>query len=52
MHLIEVDDALARLHDNRYGQCERCGKPIENARLAVLPATRTCITCAATKRRR
>ena len=52
MHLIEVDDALARLHDNRYGQCERCGNRIESARLAVLPATRTCITCASRKRRR
>ena len=46
-HLTEVDEALARLHDNRYGQCELCGKPIANARLAVLPATRRCITCAA-----
>jgi DnaK suppressor protein len=47
VHLTEVDEALARLHDNRYGQCELCGKPIANARLAVLPATRRCITCAA-----
>ena len=49
MHLIEVDDALARLRDNRYGTCERCGKPIDDARLEVLPATRTCVTCAAKK---
>jgi DnaK suppressor protein len=47
VHLIEVDEALARLRDNRYGQCELCGKPIADARLAVLPATRRCITCAA-----
>jgi DnaK suppressor protein len=47
VRLTEVDEALSRLHDNRYGQCELCGKPIANARLAVLPATRRCITCAA-----
>ncbi|HEY5457817.1 MAG TPA: TraR/DksA C4-type zinc finger protein [Acidothermaceae bacterium] len=47
VHLSEMDEALARLHDNRYGQCELCGKPIADARLAVLPATRWCITCAA-----
>ena len=46
-HLTEVDDALARLRDGRYGDCERCGNPIADARLAVLPATRWCITCAA-----
>jgi RNA polymerase-binding transcription factor DksA len=46
-HLTDVHDALARLHDDRYGHCERCGKPIANARLAVLPATRWCIRCAA-----
>lgn len=46
-HLTEVDDALARLRDDRYGDCEVCGNPIANARLAALPATRRCITCAA-----
>jgi DnaK suppressor protein len=24
-HLTEVDDALSRLRDNRYGHCELCG---------------------------
>jgi DnaK suppressor protein len=47
VHLTEVDAALARLHDDRYGRCERCGQPIADARLAVLPATRLCISCAA-----
>ena len=46
-HLTEVDDALARLRDDRYGVCELCGNPVANARLAALPATRWCITCAA-----
>lgn len=47
LHLTDVDEALARLHANRYGQCELCSKPIANARLAAVPATRLCITCAA-----
>jgi DnaK suppressor protein len=46
-HLTDVHDALARLRDDRYGHCELCGKPIADARLAVLPATRWCIRCAA-----
>jgi DnaK suppressor protein len=46
-HLTQVDAALVRLHDGRYGQCEQCGRPIAKARLEALPATRLCVTCAA-----
>jgi RNA polymerase-binding transcription factor DksA len=46
-HLAELDDALDRLRQGSYGQCERCGRPIAAERLAVRPAARTCITCAA-----
>jgi DnaK suppressor protein len=46
-HLIEVDAALVRLHEDRYGRCELCGRLIANARLAALPATRLCVICAA-----
>jgi RNA polymerase-binding transcription factor DksA len=46
-HLAELDDALDRLRQGRYGQCERCGRPIAAGRLAARPAARTCITCAA-----
>jgi DnaK suppressor protein len=46
-HLTEVDAALARLHDDRYGQCELCGRQIAEERLDALPATRLCVTCAA-----
>jgi DnaK suppressor protein len=47
MHLAELDDALERLRQGRYGRCERCGRPIAAERLAARPAARTCITCAA-----
>jgi DnaK suppressor protein len=45
-HLAELDQALDRLREGRYGRCERCGQPIAAARLAARPAARTCITCA------
>ena len=50
-HLAEVDAALARLDEETYGVCERCGEPVGEARLEALPAARTCIGCAARERR-
>jgi RNA polymerase-binding transcription factor DksA len=46
-HLAELDEALDRLRQGRYGRCERCGRPIGAERLAARPAARTCIICAA-----
>jgi len=46
-HLLEVESALARVHDGGYGLCERCGVRIASDRLAARPIARTCITCAA-----
>jgi DnaK suppressor protein len=45
--MAEVEAALGRLADDRYGVCERCGQPIGEARLAARPAARTCVRCAA-----
>ncbi len=44
--LGQVDAALRRLDEGRYGQCERCGKPIAAGRLAARPTATTCIDCA------
>jgi len=44
-HLAEVDAALARLEAGTYGRCERCGRPIEDARLEARPTARTHVTC-------
>ena len=46
LHLAEVDAAIERLRDGRYGTCERCGGPIAPARLEARPVARTCINCA------
>ena len=50
-HVAEVEAALERVEDGTYGVCEQCGGPIAEARLEALPATRSCITCAARPRR-
>ena len=41
--LGEVEHALAKFDDDTYGACERCGRPIAEARLEAMPATRYCI---------
>jgi RNA polymerase-binding transcription factor DksA len=50
--LAEIDAALARLADGTYGTCEVCGEPVGEQRLAVRPAARTCVRCAARPSRR
>ncbi|HEY2702446.1 MAG TPA: TraR/DksA C4-type zinc finger protein [Candidatus Dormibacteraeota bacterium] len=43
-HLIaEVDAALQRVDEGRYGICEACGKPIPDERLEAVPAARYCV---------
>jgi RNA polymerase-binding transcription factor DksA len=41
--LDEVDHALAKFDDDTFGLCEVCGRPIAEARLEAMPATRFCI---------
>jgi DnaK suppressor protein len=42
-HLAQIDAALVRLAEGRYGRCENCGQPIGAARLAARPLTTACI---------
>lgn len=49
--LAEFDSAAERLRAGTYGRCERCGATIPDGRLEALPATRTCIACAGSRRR-
>ena len=47
-HLIEeIDDALQRIDDGTYGECERCGKPIDEKRLMAMPTARYDAECQA-----
>ena len=45
-HLADIDAALGRLSSCEYERCQQCRGPIAPERLAALPTTRTCITCA------
>ena len=42
----EVQQALERLDNGTYGECGKCGEPINSARLEALPAASLCINCA------
>jgi DnaK suppressor protein len=46
--LLDLEDkirrALAKIDEGTYGLCERCGKPIEKARIRALPYASLCLT--------
>lgn len=44
--LRRIDAALTRIADGTYGICLKCGEPISDARLALLPDTPVCKNCA------
>lgn len=41
----QIDRALERIDEGSYGSCERCGKPIDAARLKALPHASLCMDC-------
>jgi DnaK suppressor protein len=41
-----LETALQMADEGGYGICEVCQKPIDPARLAIVPETRRCINCA------
>jgi RNA polymerase-binding transcription factor DksA len=41
--LTEIDAAVQRLDRGEYGSCQACGRPIGDARLEAMPATRFCV---------
>ncbi|MCY1532805.1 RNA polymerase-binding transcription factor DksA [compost metagenome] len=44
--LRQVGLAKLRLAEGTYGECLRCGEPIERARLQAVPAAEFCLKCA------
>jgi RNA polymerase-binding transcription factor len=48
----KIDRALERMDAGRYGICDRCGKPIEKARVKALPYVDLCIKDAQAQSRR
>ncbi len=47
LRLRDINSALEKIKKGKYGVCEKCGKPIPQARLKVFPEARTCKKCKA-----
>ncbi|MBP9665018.1 MAG: TraR/DksA family transcriptional regulator [Pyrinomonadaceae bacterium] len=43
--LTLIDQALLRIADKEYGECQNCGKDIQPKRLAAIPWARYCLDC-------
>jgi DnaK suppressor protein len=43
--LADIDQALQRIQQGRYGTCLACGGPMGLQRLRALPEARYCISC-------
>jgi RNA polymerase-binding transcription factor DksA len=41
----QVEKALARIHQNRYGSCMSCNSPIESEYLETFPEAEHCASC-------
>jgi DnaK suppressor protein len=49
--LAQIDAALARLAEGRYGVCRGCGQPIPTERLQALLTADSCVACSAAEGR-
>jgi DnaK suppressor protein len=45
--LWQIDEALKRIEEGNFGECERCAEPIAEARIRAFPFTTLCIDCKA-----
>ncbi|MEU3661050.1 TraR/DksA C4-type zinc finger protein [Streptomyces sp. NPDC032940] len=45
MVLADVEAALERMAEGRYGSCHLCRRPIARERLAIVPQARYCARC-------
>lgn len=45
--VADIDQALMRIDEGTYGQCARCGKPIDERRLEAMPTARYDAACQA-----
>jgi RNA polymerase-binding transcription factor DksA len=44
--IAEVNAALARIDQGKFGRCEACSHQIPKRRLLIVPYTRHCLCCA------
>ena len=45
----KIDDAIERIENGSYGNCELCGRKIPEERLEFIPYANTCIDCESSK---
>lgn len=45
LYLKKVDEALKRIEDGSFGECEECGEDIELRRLEARPTATLCVSC-------
>ena len=45
LKLMDVDLALEKIKNDKYGVCEKCGKEIEEERLEAVPEAKLCMKC-------
>lgn len=50
LRLKNINLALEKIEKEKYGICEKCGKPISLRRLKVYPAARLCLKCPKSKK--
>ncbi len=50
--LAQIESALDRIKQGRYGRCDACDEPIAHLRLQALPYATECIGCARRDERR
>jgi DnaK suppressor protein len=50
--LTAIERALRQAQEGMYGVCQQCGKPINPARLEILPEATLCVPCKTTLERR
>jgi DnaK suppressor protein len=43
--LLAIDEALNKIQDGTYGECEECGEEIGAGRLNAIPLAKLCISC-------
>ncbi len=43
--LVAIEESIAKFHQETYGDCEDCGKPIPLNRLRAIPYASECIEC-------
>ena len=43
--IVKIKEALTRIDDGSYGNCEECGEKIGRERLEARPVTTLCIDC-------